>query len=80
MNNSLVLVTYLDPTAHPAWTDQPELLKPLVCEAVGFLTYEDDDKLVLAQVHDDQGLWACNFVIPRQCILNAAELERCVSS
>jgi hypothetical protein len=71
----LKLVTFHDPTAYDPWCDCAELLKPLTCQAVGFVIHEDEDKIVLAQVASDQGETACNYVIPKGSIRAVTNLR-----
>ena len=74
MINEILLITFLDPQSFQPWTDSPALLPALKCTAVGYLSHEDENLVVLSQVLSEIGT-ACNYVIPKGCILDRSILK-----
>jgi len=75
MSKLQIAVIRLDDTQwHGDWTDCPELLEPDTCYAVGFLVYQDDDKVVLSGVASETGKHAGVCVIPRGAVQEIEEV------
>ena len=71
----IIVLRFHDTCHYGDWTDDPELMRPDHCYAIGFLIYEDDRWTVLAQVSNGRGSKAGILVIPAGCILERTEVN-----
>lgn len=56
-------------TDSPSWIDIDDRKKrPIICESVGFKTYEDEDVLILAINQDENGKIGDSMHIIKSCI------------
>jgi len=69
--NRLVEVEWEDSCAYRGWqiTEQTEISMPSQCRSIGYLMVKDDDRIVIAQSLDDDGMSVADvIVIPKSAV------------
>ena len=75
MSSEVVEVEWVDTTNVAEWMDADELKefarnKKWVCHNLGWVSYEDEDCIVVSSRRSDSGHWGLSERIPRQAIVS----------
>ena len=71
----LFMVEWTDSCSDGGWRPKENDLSPAHCVTVGFLQFNEEDSIIIAQSKSDSGNWADRVTIPRGCIIRMRQLK-----